>query len=515
MKGTDCRRKHWIPLGLSLVCFFYYMTFLVRYGEMFYRGSDIVANAAYGMTLFTDVHRAGWAVPKPAHMLIFGAVYWATRDVWFFHLVLIVATTLTVWAGCRLILRWCGNAYGCLAFCGFMMALPLTFRTTLAGGPGCLNVMFLILAVLCADRIDQKTSRILAVAFLSLANLTRPDSWPCTYLIVLLLVGSRLFDRKGPALSRSDLWYLVPLAMPLLWVLLDWRVFGDPLYSLNIVKSFGEEYGPVRRARPWHHGSKVAGYFPLVKSALFHFFSVSSWLSVKTGLLLLLTLAGMDTMFRRERRQTLLLACLLFGTLLFYFVYAVAGILFRHGYIYTVLVCVTLIVSTGVGRLCGLAGHVRPGPVGRVLPAGIACVLLLFLTVGPFQKENLGETIPILKRRAAVARRAQPAIESLVADVRRTPGAPIILTTQWIPPSWVALGLATGKDTFLVERLVAQKRLGRKDPLPDFKGRTVYYCLGRPMRESLRPFLEALIKRSNKREVIYDREGLIILKCTY
>ena len=100
---TERSKQAMIPLGLSLLCFLYYVAFLLQFGEMFYKGSDVVANTAYGMTMFSEVHRAGWTVPKLTHMVLFGSVYWITGDLWFVHLVLIMATALTVWAGCRLI----------------------------------------------------------------------------------------------------------------------------------------------------------------------------------------------------------------------------------------------------------------------------------------------------------------------------------------------------------------------------------------------------------------------------
>jgi len=373
-----------IPLGFALVCFFTYPAFLFLYGEMFYKGSDVVANTAYGMTMFSEVHRAGWTVPKLAHMLLFGSVYWITRDLWFVHLALIVATALTVWAGCRLILKHYDSPIGCVAFCMFMMTLPRTFGTTLSGGPGCINMMFLLLAIVCLDRIDRKIYLILAVLFLSLANLTRPDSWPSTYLLVLLVVTLRLFGRQGPKLNRGDLAFLIPLGMPLVWVLVDWTVFGDPLYSAKIARTFVVEAVRGKSLPGGPERNLLVAYFPHVKSSLFDLFSLSGWFSIRAGLVGLLGVAGTVTMLRKEPRTLLLVACPLVGTLLFYFVFALRGTLFRLDYVYSAHVCVILIVSVGLGSLCGLTLRVRPRPIGRFLQVGLACLVLLALTVGPF-----------------------------------------------------------------------------------------------------------------------------------
>jgi hypothetical protein len=518
---TEPSNRAMIPLGLSVLCFFYYGAFLLQYGEMFYKGSDVVANTAYGMTMFSEVHRAGWTVPKPAHMLLFGSTYWITRDLWFVHLVLIVATALTAWAGCRLIQRFNGGPIGCLAFCVFMMTLPRTFGTTLSGGPGCINVMFLLLAIVCLDRIDRKSPPILAVLFLSLANLTRPDSWPCTYLLVFLVVALRFLGRKGPKLNRADLLFLIPLGMPLVWVLVDWTVFGDPLYSVKIARTFVAEY-VLGGKRPSGGGGGggggghlVAAYLPKVKYALFDLFSLSGWLSVKTGLVGLLGVAGTVTMLRKDPRTLLLVACPLAGTLLFYFVYALRGTLFRSDYVYTVHVCFILVASVGLGSLCGLALRVRPRPVGRFLQWSLACLLLLALTVGPFQKKILAEKIPVLKKRAALSVQANAAAEALVEDVGRTESTPIILTTKWVASSRIAMRLGTGKDVFLVERLVTRERLGEPSLLPALEGRRAYLCFFNTAHRDVAEYLQRVMRQAERKDIIYDKAGLVVIKCEY
>ncbi len=516
---TERSKQAMIPLGLSLLCFLYYVAFLLQYGEMFYKGSDVVANTAYGMTMFSEVHRAGWTVPKLTDMVLFGSVYWITGDLWFVHLVLIMATALTVWAGCRLIQKVDESPIGCLAFGIFMMTLPRTFGTTLSGGPGCINVMFLLLAIVCLDRIDRISHKILAVLFLSLANLARPDSWPCTYLLVFLVVAPRLFGRNGPELNRTDLVFLIPLGMPLLWVFVDWTVFGDPLYSVKIARTFVDEYALGMKRHPGRGSAggwnPVAAYFPKVKSALFELFLLPGWVSVKTGLVGLLGVAGTVTMLRKEPRTLLLVVCPLAGTLLFYFVYALRGTLFRSDYVYTVLVCILLIASAGLGRLCGLALRVRPRPLGRFLQGGLACLVLLALTVGPFQEKIVAEKIPVLKHRAAVSIEANAAIEALVGDVRRTGSTPVILTSRWVSASRIALRLGTGKDTFLVERLVSRERLGEPSLLPPLGGRTVYLCLPLIDRRDVALYLQRLERQALRKEIIYKTARLVILKWTY
>jgi hypothetical protein len=504
-----------VPIGPSLLCFLYYLAFLLHLGEMFYRGSDVVANAAYGMTLFTEVHRAGWTVPKPAEMLLFGAAYWITRDLWAVHLVLILATALTVWAGCRLLTRQGVGLAGCIAFSVFMTTLPRIFGATLSGGPGCLNVLFLFLALVCMDRTDPAPRRVLAVLFLSLAGLSRPDSWPCTYLLVFVLVAPRLLGGPRPGPNRGDLLLLLPLAMPLVWVLADWAFFGDPLYSTKIARTFAVEAVLGRDLPVDPEPEQVLAYFPRLAKALFDLFFLTGWFSIRTGLVGVLCLAGVFAVCRRDARALLLIACLPGGTLLFYFVYALRGTLFRIEYVYTVFVSLLLIASAGLDGLCGLARRVRPAPVGRCLQLGLLCAVLLALTLEPYEKKVLAEKIPTFQQRALVSTMAEAAIDSLAEDIRRTGAAPIILTTQWVPGSRIALRLGTGKDIFLTERIVAKERMGRPEALPDFTGRTVYYCFLNQARRDVSEFLRRVVTHASRREVLYDRDGLVVLKCMY
>ncbi len=504
-------------MGLSLVCFFTYLIFLIRYGEMFYWGSDMVANTAYAVTMFRDVLTSGWTVPKPAEMLFFGIVYGITRDLWFVHLVLIVATGLTVWGGCRLILRCYGTWIGCVAFCVFMIGVPGMFRATLVGGPGVLNTLFLFLAVLFAFRWWGKRDRILLLVFLSLANLTRPDSWPCTALIILAILSLRSLDRKRVALERSDLWFLVPMAMPLTWAALGWGVFGDPLYSMNIAKAFAAEAfrseGPGEVSR----FGLAASYLPRLKTVLLDLFSISGGLSASVIVLTALVVAGIRTMVRRAPRVTLLIACLFAGTLVFYLVYALRGTMFRADYIYAVLVGVVLIASVGLGSLCDLLARVRPQGMRLLIQAGLAAGVVLFLTLGPITEKTIGDTLPTLSRRAAASQRARPAIERIVEDARwsATGLPPIILTTQDIPPSRIALKLGTGKDIYLIERIMSKQGLGESDLLPVFTGRTVYFCGGEQLPEKMRQFVQKLIDEAKAGDILYRQDDALILRCEY
>lgn len=504
-----------IPIGLSLTCFLYYMAFLLKFGEVFPRGSDVVCNTAYAMTMFKEVYHAGWTVAKPVHMALFGFVYWITRDLWFVNLVCVAATAVTVYIGCRLIVKHYSNPIGCVAFCIFMMTTPHMFLTTMWGGAGCMNTLFLLLAIACVDRIDQVKYRTPAIVFLCLAGLTRPDSWPSTYLIILLIAALKLLPRNRLALDKSDLLFLIPMGMPLIWMLIDWAVFADPLYSMKIHFSFVDEIASPENVSAGLRLNGWTGYPALVRDAFFDAFSIASWFSVRAAVLLILSLAGIVTMFLKRPITLLLLACPFFGSIIFYFVSSLRGMIFRYGYIYYAFVFVAVTVSVGLATVCGLAALVPYRRIGRCIQVGLACLILLFLTRGPYEQTVIQDTIPKLKKSATLSSRSEGAIESIIDHVNRTAGTPIIITSLYVPGSRIALKLSTGRNIFLVERLMAKEGLGQKSGLPDFEGQTVYFAAPESPPGAMNRFLHALVMKSKRRERIYDKEGILVLKCLY
>jgi hypothetical protein len=92
---------------------------------------------------------------------------------------------------------------------------------------------------------------------------------------------------------------------------------------------------------------------------------------------------------------------------------------------------------------------------------------------------------------------------------------PIVLTTKWIATSRVAMRLGTGKDLFLVERLVSRARRGKESGLPPLKGRTVYCCFLNTARRDVGLYLKNIIAKADGTEMIHNQGGLVVLKCTH
>jgi hypothetical protein len=474
---------------------------------MFYRGSDVVTNIAYAMTMFQDVYCGAWSVPKPSHMLLCGLLYGVTRDLFFVNMLFLIATALTVYAGCWLILRYYQSAVGCVAFCVLMMTIPRIFLATASGGPGCLNTFFLLAAIACVGKIHQTGFRILALVFLSLASLTRPDSWLSVSLIVLLILLLRLLPQDDSKVNKGALLFMIPIGMPFVWMLVNWAVFSDPLYFKTLVNEFKLRHG---EAWPtvWHWT------YPLyLSNAFFDAFALSSWLSARTAVLVILCLTGIVSMFRKQRRMLMLLSCPFFGTILFYCFKSNPST--RYDFMYYPFVVVALAASVGLGSLCGLVRHSRYRRLSRFIELSLACLILLFLVARPYKQRVIDYLIPVLESRAIVSKRAEEAIQSIVDDANRTDTVPIIVSTMAVPPSRIAIRLSRGENIFLVERLLAKENMGNQVLPSNLDGRIIY-CIGRESApKHLGDYLKRLVVKSKRNEVIYDKEGLLVLKCFY
>jgi len=382
-------------------------------------------------------------------------------------------------------------------------------------GTGCVNTLFLLLAVICVAQIDRMRHQCFSIVFLSLANLTRPDSWPSTYLIILLIVVLRFSSRTRPKLKKADLLFLIPMGMPLIWLFTYWAVWGDPLYAMKTSEAYWVE---MVSPNDGGIGTKVNHwivYSVAVKDAFFDLFSLRSWFSLRSAVVAILCVTGIVTMLLRQPRMLFLLACPFFGSIFFYFVTTLRNFLLLPYYLYYMFVFATLTMSVGLASLCGLTGRTGYPYVNRFIQVGLACLVLWFLTAGPYEQKVMHREIPRLKNWAAISKRAASAIESIVVDIKETRGAPIIITTMFVPGSRIALRLFTGENIFLAGRLAKRERLGHELLLPDFEGRTVYFAAPEATGGAVGGFLRRLVLKSRERETIYNEEGLLVLKCIY
>jgi hypothetical protein len=154
------------------------------------------------------------------------------------------------WVLYRLGAEWFGRAAGVLA-----ALLFLTRVEVLSYGVRAYVDVPYVLLVLCALLVESRRRRAGApvLALLALAGLLRPEAWAFSALYWLYLMGlmpsvlrARLGDGAGwREQSRKQLWRLTLLAAaaPLVWVLSDLLITGDPLWSLTNTRHTAETLG--------------------------------------------------------------------------------------------------------------------------------------------------------------------------------------------------------------------------------------------------------------------------------
>jgi hypothetical protein len=154
------------------------------------------------------------------------------------------------WVLYRLGTEWFGRAAGALAALIF-----LTRVEVLSYGVRAYVDVPYVLLVLCALLVESRRRRAGApvLALLALAGLLRPEAWAFSALYWLYLMGlmpsflrTRLGDGAGwREQSRKQLWRLTLLAAaaPLVWILSDLLITGDPLWSLTNTRHTAETLG--------------------------------------------------------------------------------------------------------------------------------------------------------------------------------------------------------------------------------------------------------------------------------
>jgi len=511
----DRTRRQWIAGGLAGVSLLYYLGFLIHHGVMFRWNCDLIANAAYGVTLFSKIHQAGWTVPKPADMLIFGGAYALADGLWGIHLVLIVATALTVYAACRVLLDWGQGAVACVAFTLLILLVPEVFEATLEGGQGLLNASFLFLALLAAARWPQRPYRLLLIVFLSFANLARPDAWPATYLLIAVLLGLRFHAARRIRLCPADAWFLIPIAMPLVWFALNWSVFGDPLYSWHIVRAFLAEGLRDLSVDAGPRGA-ITSFLPRLQSTIGSFFILpDGWSLPALGIAALIAL-GVVSLVQRARSASLLLACVLLGPLLFYAVYALRGVIFMSAYLYVVMLVIAFLVAAGIGSVSRLALRLPHRGLRAIGAAVLTAALLLSVGLAP-ARQIYDQRLHRLEINARLAELARPAIERLLADAgeHAGPPPPLLIGSRWVPTTWISLARRSGEGVLLLERLMGQEAGEAEGGMPDLEGRTVYFCVGQVAPPSMRAFIQPFLDEARDGEVIFQEDGIVIVRCHY
>ena len=497
-----------LPVIVSILCFAYFATFLIRYGEMLPTGSDEVANTAYAITAFGDVHRAGWSVPKPFHMLLLGVTYAITGNLWFVNAIFLIAAALLVYYASQLMSGVRQRLIPPLVFAALLMTMPFSFGTTLRGGSGLLSTLSIFVALSYLQKPDCSKNRVMAIVFLSIANLTRPENWVNTFLIVSFMFAWRYLPKRRLPFRKNDLLFLIPFGMPFLWHLVDYAVFGDFFYSTHIAQRFVLEYVNRNYTFDWHK------YPDLLKSSFFGTFYLHSWLSPRTLVILAFTVTGIVVLFQRQRRMLFFMILGFLGTIAFYFATYVKGMLFLRRFLFYDYICIFLFLSVGVARFARLALYLPVRYLRNLVQVAAAALVVLYFVYTPFHAA-IGSQISQLKHRSVAVRRENKAIDALKEDMLARDSVPIVITTLLVSPARVSLKLHTGKDIYLFEKLVGLKRLGVKHFLPKLEGRTVYAGYHKSVGGDMKKMIQGIEGGAGNTQTVYDDGVLRISRNSY
>ena len=154
------------------------------------------------------------------------------------------------WAIFRLGARWFGRPAGALAAVIFLTRYPVISYGVRAyvDIPYLLLVLAAVLTEARSRAEREQPAGAPVLALLALAGLLRPEAWAFSGLYWLYLVGLApewAAGRRPPRPDRGEIVSLTLLlaAAPLLWVLSDLLVTGDPLWSLSNTRHTAQTLG--------------------------------------------------------------------------------------------------------------------------------------------------------------------------------------------------------------------------------------------------------------------------------
>src|SRR5277367_6098070 len=154
------------------------------------------------------------------------------------------------WAIYRLGAEWFGWAAGVLAALIFLTRVPVLSYGVRAyvALPYLMFVLFALVVESRHRRVHDAPAGAPVLVLLALAGLLRPEAWAFSGLYWLYLMGLVPSWARGPswrARPRAEIVRLTLLAAaaPLVWVLSDLAVTGDPLWSLTNTQHTAETLG--------------------------------------------------------------------------------------------------------------------------------------------------------------------------------------------------------------------------------------------------------------------------------
>jgi hypothetical protein len=154
-----------------------------------------------------------------------------------------LALTACGWVIYRLGADWFGRAAGALAALIFLTRVPVLSY----GVRAYVDVPYVLL-VLGALLVESRRRRAGApvLALLALAGLLRPEAWAFSGLYWLYLMRSRRGTSSRSDARETAVLTLLALAAPLVWLLSDLAITGDPLWSLSNTRHTAATLGRVK-----------------------------------------------------------------------------------------------------------------------------------------------------------------------------------------------------------------------------------------------------------------------------
>lgn len=388
-------------LFLSSFVFFYF--YIISYGLVL--DSDEIANIGFVYRLIEEGALTKSFI-KPLPLLLAFSTYYLSPYV--YELITAIFTSLLLLFIYKLCAIFFNRKVGLLASI-LVFINPETFILTLGGNSVIIqaSLVFISYYFLISARAPTDKRFALSYLFLFLACLTRPEPW----IFLPVVIYYTLIAKRSGA-RRNLIWPLsLLIIVPLVWILKDYIVTGDPLWTARSVKQYAE-------TTEFYKSTSLAA-FPAMFIGLMHGIFISIFF-------ISVALLGFFLDIKRAQNSSILSLSLLLLFIL-YWILAGRGFVIVPRFLYFHYLIIAIYFSVGIYYLIEKL-PLRSEYFRILLVALVASFLVFYM-----ETQKIRDSRSIMRLTSAINRDIILSTNILKKELRKDEASSILLSSRRIP----------------------------------------------------------------------------------
>jgi hypothetical protein len=286
---------------------------------------------------------------------------------------------------------------------------PMTLSLTLGGNSIIVQaaMLFISFYLLVSSSADDGWKTSLSFLFLFLACLTRPEPW----IFIPLIIYHIIFVKQLRSLKAIGWPLLLLIVVPIIWILKDYAITGDPLWTVTSVKNYAETallQQPTTFSR-----------FPE------RFIQLMDRLFISTPFILL-ALIGFLLNIKNAKRTYILWSSFLLLFLL-YWVFVGKGMLLFPRFLYIPYLVIVIYSAVGIDLL------LERTPLKTARAKTLAVFLSALILISLFEAPKIRDARGLMRQTSAINRDVILASNVLKVELGVDESSSVLLSSRRIP----------------------------------------------------------------------------------